>query len=377
MLIRVRKTCFGVQIIVLILVVTLYSCNQDVKETHVNNDKKINNETIETKPAIVKFITPQNNENYRTGDKIPVSVSCTDNKIKFDSVVFTFNGKRIESVDKSPFGIKWNTKDVPTGNQQLTATAYFENTKKESSEITVLFRSDVKPKEYTYRILNTYPHDPEAYTQGLVVDKNVMYEGTGVIGASSLRKLNLKTGEVLKSVSIDNNYFGEGITILGNKIYQVTWQTNIGFIYDKETFRQITTFNYSWEGWGLTTDGKQLIMSDGTEKLYFINPESLTLMSTLNVFDYDKEIMYLNELEYIKGEIWANVYQENFIIRIDPKTGKVTGKIDLTGILDINKVTNKIDVLNGIAYDAIANKIYVTGKLWPKLFEIEVTEKKK
>lgn len=358
-----------------ILLISLYSCNQDIKET---TDNKINtNETIETKPAIVKFNTPQNNEKYRTGDKIPVSVSCTDTKIKFDSVVFTFNGKKTGSTAKEPFEIKWNAAEAPTGNQQITATAFFDKNKKESSTVSVLFLSDIHPKEYTYRTLNTYQHDPEAYTQGLVIEKNIMYEGTGGIGASSLRKVNYKTGEVLKSVSIDHNCFGEGITIIGNKIYQITWQTNIGFVYDKETFKQITTFNYSWEGWGLTTDGKQIIMSDGTEKLYFINPETFTLTSTLYVYDYDKEVLYLNELEYIKGEIWANVYQEDYIVRIDIKTGKVAGKVDLTGIIDKSKVTNKTDVLNGIAYDAASNKIYVTGKLWPSLFEIDITEKKK
>lgn len=365
------------QIAVFTMLATLFSCTQDIKETHENKDKNTNDEAVEIKPAVIKFNTPQNNEKYRTGDKIPVSVSCTDNKIRFDSVIFSFNRKKIGSANQYPFEIQWNASEAPTGNHQITATAYFDKNKKESNDVSILFRSDVQPKEYTYRVLNTYPHDPDAYTQGLVIEKNAMYESTGVIGESTLRKINYKTGEVLKSQSIDHTYFGEGITILGNKIYQITWQSNIGLVYEKETFKQITTFNYSWEGWGITTDGKQLIISDGSEKLYFINPETFTLTATLYVYNYEDEVLSLNELEFIKGEIWANVYQENYIVRIDPKTGKVLGKIDLTGILDMSKVTGKIDVLNGIAYDAVTNKIYVTGKLWPKLFEIEVVEKKK
>lgn len=225
---------------------------------------------------------------------------------------------------------------------------------------------------YGYRVLNTYPHDPDAFTQGLVYKDGLLYEGTGRYGESTLRQVRLETGEVLQSRELPAEYFGEGITLYGDEIFQLTWQSNVGFIYDKSTFELLREFNYPTEGWGLTHNGRCLIMSDGTNVIYFRDPESFAEIGRLQVYDNNGPVIQLNELEYVEGEIYANVWQTDRIARISPDTGQVTGWIDLTGLLDTVTVTTVVDVLNGIAYDAQGDRLFVTGKLWPALFEIEL-----
>ena len=236
---------------------------------------------------------------------------------------------------------------------------------------------------YTYEIVKTYPHDPKAFTQGLVFHNGFLYEGTGGSRArgdnffSSLRKVELETGKVLQKTDLANEYFGEGITILNNKIYQLTWREKTGFVYDLNDFKLLKQFSYAGEGWGLTNDSTNLILSDGTHVLRFINPETFETVRTLAVFDEKgRPLMELNELEYIKGEIWANVWQEDEIVRIDPNTGKLVGRIDLTKLADEQMQSSKdADVLNGIAYDSASDRLFVTGKKWNKLFEIKVNSK--
>lgn len=230
------------------------------------------------------------------------------------------------------------------------------------------------PARYGYRVVASYPHDPDAFTQGLVYVDDALYEGTGRNGQSSLRRTDLESGAVEQIISLDEQYFGEGITVLGDKIYQLTWQSQTGFIYDQENFTQIGEFTYATEGWGLTHDGAQLIMSDGTNILTFLDPGTLAVSGSVAVFDQTTPVMRLNELEYIDGEIFANVWQTNLIARIDPATGQVTGWIDLTGLLPVESLTQPVDVLNGIAYDEKNGRLFVTGKLWPTLFEIELVE---
>ncbi len=225
---------------------------------------------------------------------------------------------------------------------------------------------------YTYHVIRTYPHDPAAYTEGLVLVDGVLYEGTGLVGRSSLRRVHLETGTVLQSRSLPEPYFGEGIAVLDGRIFQLTWKSQIGFVYDRETFEQERTFSYATEGWGLTTDGSRLIMSDGTATLHFLDPKTLRETATLQVEDDRGPVTRLNELEYVDGEVWANVWKSNRIVRIDPASGRVTGVIDLTGILNPNALLSPVDVLNGIAYDAAGDRLFVTGKLWPWLFEIEI-----
>ena len=223
---------------------------------------------------------------------------------------------------------------------------------------------------YTYNIINTYPHDRTAFTQGLVSEDDVLYEGTGQYGHSTLRRVELETGDILQIRELSDQFFGEGITIYGDEIIQLTWQSNVGFVYDKNSFDLLQQFNYATEGWGITHDGTRLIMSDGTSILRFLDPQTFEEIGQLEVFDNDTPITRLNELEYIQGEIYANVWQEDWVVRIAPQTGRVVGWIDLRGLLTAEDRSEPVDVLNGIAYDAEADRLFVTGKWWPKLFEI-------
>ena len=222
-----------------------------------------------------------------------------------------------------------------------------------------------------YRVVNEYPHDRDAFTQGLVYADGVLYEGTGLYGESTLRRVDLESGEVLQSRALDPEYFGEGIALLGDRIYQLTWKTQTAFVYDRESFEPLGTFTYPTEGWGLTTDGGRLIMSDGTSRLVFRDPDTFAEIGGVEVRDGDQPIPYLNELEYVDGEVWANVWQSDVIARIDPATGRVNGWINLAGLLE--RGARQADVLNGIAHDPATGRIFVTGKLWPRLFEIELT----
>jgi glutamine cyclotransferase len=225
---------------------------------------------------------------------------------------------------------------------------------------------------YTYQVVDSYPHDPNAFTQGLVYVDGVLFEGTGRYGQSSLREVDLETGQVQRQIELPEQFFGEGITLLDDRIFQLTWQSQQGFVYDAETFQQLATFTYPTEGWGLTHDGTRLLMSDGTSTLYFLDPQSLQETGRVSVRYGNQPVLRLNELEYIDGEVYANIWQTNTIVRIDPQTGQVVGVIDLTGLLSPADITQPIDVLNGIAYDAANDRLFVTGKLWPKLFEIDL-----
>ena len=229
---------------------------------------------------------------------------------------------------------------------------------------------------YSYKIKNTWPHDRRAYTQGLIFLDGVLWESTGQYGASTLRKVELKTGKVLKQISVPKNYFAEGMTVFRNKVYQLTWQEQKGFIYDPVTFQKQGEFSYTGEGWGLTHNGESLIMSDGTDQIRFLDPSTLQTTRTINVTDRGEPVDQLNELEYIDGEIYANIYQTDRIARIEPKTGKILAWIDLSGLLAVKHRTGGEDVLNGIAYDAQGKRLFVTGKMWPKLFEIEIVKNK-
>lgn len=230
---------------------------------------------------------------------------------------------------------------------------------------------------YGYEIVKVYPHDKNAFTQGLIFVDGHLLEGTGLNGESTLRRVELETGKVLKKIDLEAKYFGEGITQFKDKIYQLTWQHNVGFVYDAKTFERLKTFKYPTEGWGITHDGSKLIMSDGTANLYFIDPETLEQAGKVVVKEGSMPIANLNELEFVNGEVWANVWQTFTIVRIDPKSGKVTGWIDLTGILKQSDLPagHEVDVMNGIAHDAKGDRIFITGKLWPKLYEIKLVKK--
>lgn len=228
---------------------------------------------------------------------------------------------------------------------------------------------------YTYEVVATYPHDPKAYTQGLAIHDGTLYESTGQYGESSLRKVELKKGKVKKKLDVPGQYFAEGMTILNGKIYQLTWQQGKCFVYDLKDFKLESEFSYEGEGWGLTTDGQSLILSDGSNQLRFIDPATFRVTRTLNVTHENEPLGELNELEYIHGEIYANVWKTDRIARIDPKTGRVVAWIEMAGLRPEETLGNVENVLNGIAYDGEHDRLYVTGKRWPKLFEIKLKKK--
>ena len=230
-------------------------------------------------------------------------------------------------------------------------------------------------KRYTYEVVNIFPHDPAAFTQGLVYLDDIFYEGTGRYGQSSLRKVDPATGNVMQQHDLAEEFFGEGIAVVGDAVYQLTWKNGTGFVYDKETFAESRRFSYATEGWGLTFDGQHLIMSDGSATLYFLDPTTLSEVRRIDVTAGGEPVVRLNELEYIDGRVLANIWQTDYIVQIDPASGVVDGVIDLTGLLSqAPPAQSAVDVLNGIAYDGATGRLFVTGKLWPYLFEIRLVE---
>ena len=270
------------------------------------------------------------------------------------------------------------TTSTITYTSTFTSTFTSTNTPTATTAPTTLALPTVlaAPLTYTYQIVAEYPHDPAAFTQGLVYTNGQLFESTGLNGRSSLREVELSTGRVLRSVPLSNELFGEGLTLANGQLFQLTWQNHIGFVYEPDTFDVVRTFTYTHEGWGIAFDGRQLIVSDGTPTLRFLDLDTLTATSQVNVTYHGQPVNELNELEWVHGEVWANIWQTNFIARINPQTGEVTGWIDLTGLLAQSTATpvpnQPVDVLNGIAYDEAHDRLFVTGKLWPRLFEIKL-----
>lgn len=232
-----------------------------------------------------------------------------------------------------------------------------------------------RPHEYTFKVVNVFPHDTAAFTQGLVYHDGFLYEGTGLNGRSQLRKVRLETGEALQHADLSSEFFGEGIAIVGNKVIQLTWQSHVGFVYNLADFKLLRQFSYPGEGWGLTSHGSEIFMSDGSAEIRVLNAATLKEKRRFTVRDGATPIDQLNELEFVEGEIFANIWQTNRIARISPQSGKVVGWIDLTGLLSPVYRRREDAVLNGIAYDAARKRLFVTGKLWPSIFEIQLVPK--
>jgi len=232
-----------------------------------------------------------------------------------------------------------------------------------------------RPREYTFKVINVFPHDSEAFTQGLVYRDGFLYEGTGLNGRSQLRKVRLESGEVVQHTDLSREFFGEGIAIVGNKVIQLTWQSHVGFVYSLADFKLLRQFSYPGEGWGLTSNGNEIFMSDGTAEIRVLNATTLKEKRRFTVRDGATSVNQLNELEYVEGELFANIWQTDRIARISPQSGKVLGWIDLTGLLSPVFRRREDAVLNGIAYDAAHKRLFVTGKLWPSIFEIQLVPK--
>ena len=337
----------------IVLGVISTSCKDD--ENALKNLFSLENSTI--KPIL------------KLEESIDLVLQNKENKT-IDSVIYYINEVKIGSVkgnEKLPFALK----NQKLGNQTIKALVYFEGQNIDLVSGFSIYAS-TEPKILNYKIVNTYPHDINAYTQGFEFYNGVLLEGTGQYRESTLRKTDFKTGKVIEQIKLEDKYFGEGITVLKDKIYQLTWQEKTGFVYDAKTFKLEKTFSFETEGWGITNDGEKLYMSDGTEKIYILNPESLKVEDFINVYTSGSKIDSINEMEWINGKIWANIYQKDVIAIINPKTGTVEHVINCSELK--SKVTQhpEIDAFNGIAYNPTTKTYFVTGKNWDKTFELTI-----
>jgi glutamine cyclotransferase len=324
---------------------------------------------------LIKLVTPKENTSFRLKDPVRVVLDILDKDLLPDSVLLSYDGTVVATLKSSPWEYSIPpAHTVTTGRKSLKVSAYRGGRSQNPVTRFIVIYSDMTPRRYGFKVVHAYPHDAEAFTQGLFYDKGVLFEGTGQKSGSSLREVELQTGKVIRQHSLDPALFGEGITLYRDRIYQVTWEDKVGFIYDKATFNVVNKIFYSTQGWGLTTVNDKIVMSDGSNILAFYEPEMFTMVSRIEVYDNEKKVESLNELEYVNGEIWANIWMSDLIARIDPLSGKVLAYIDLKGILPESDRPHEHDVLNGIAWDKDENRIFVTGKRWPKLFEIRITE---
>ena len=316
------------------------------------------------KKSSFSITTNAKNNTISLGETLNLSLENPKNKT-ITGVTYKIDSKQIDA--------DYNVQDIGLGEHTITAlVTYDETTEEASTKLTIL--NDATPKIYSYKILNEYPHDITSYTQGLEFYDGVLYESTGQYGKSKLRKVDYKTGEILKNINLDSQYFGEGLTILNQKIYQLTWKENIGFIYDIDTFEKTGSFNYgkSKEGWGLCNDGSVIYKTDGSNKIWKLNPDTLAEEDYIQIYTNTGKIDGLNELEFIEGKIYANIYQRNGVLIINPENGAVEGVIDFSPLQKLVTQHPTLDVLNGIAYNPITKTIFVTGKDWDILFEVEV-----
>jgi len=307
---------------------------------------------------------------FTQSDTLEIKISNKKNHL-IDSISFF--------LDQKPIRERLPLKDIPLGKRPLTAIVYSENKKLEYNSLITVF-SNIKPQLYGYTIVNEYPHDKTAYTQGLEFFRDTLYESTGLRGKSSIRKVDYKTGAVINKKALDNVFFGEGITFLNDKLYQLTWQGNIGFQYNPNDFTVERSFNYqqSKEGWGLCNDGEKIYKSDGTHQIWVLDPINQKEISKIQVMTDKIALNKINELEWVAGKIYANTYQykKEVGIIIDPQSGVVEGVIDFSGLKEKVEQIPNLDVLNGIAYNPKRKTFFVTGKNWSKLFEVKISPKK-
>ncbi|WP_298548821.1 glutaminyl-peptide cyclotransferase [uncultured Aquimarina sp.] len=324
----------------------------------------------DTKKKYFSIKTDDNKTKFQLGETVKASI-VNNKKIEIDSVTFFLGTIKLKSASNNTLEEKIDTEKL--GKHLLKAIVYYDG-KEEDVYKKLTFLNNVSPKLYKYKIIAEYPHDQNAFTQGLEFNGDTLYESTGKNGLSSLRKVNYKTGDVIAKTAIDKKYFAEGITIVKDKIIQLTWQSKEGFIYNLNTLEKTGNFSYnkSKEGWGLCNDGKHIYKSDGTEKIWILDPDTLTEKSYIEVTTHKKIKSKFNELEWIEGKIYANTWQKDGIAVINPKNGGLEAVIDLSGLREKVTQHSDLDVLNGIAYKKDTKQLFVTGKNWDKLFEIEI-----
>lgn len=320
----------------------------------------------------LEFVSPASGHRAVYGETVKITLNFPNSTL--DSVVYSIDGTIYEKKQDTA-SLFLDTKEFQFGDRSLTARVYADG-KEEIAYSSIMILPE-SPQNYSFEVVNSYPHATDAFTQGLQYVDGVLYESTGSPGGtdltSSLRRVELTTGKVLQKKEIGGDYFGEGMTIVGDRIAYLTWKHNIGFFFDKKTFEELGRFSYgnSKDGWGLTYDGERLIKSDGSNKLYFLDADSGKELDFVNVYDHNGPVDNLNELEYIEGKVYANIYQKDIIVIIDPETGAIEGQINLVGLYNEDRKQYDNE-LNGIAYDHVGKRLFVTGKLWSKLFEIKL-----
>lgn len=328
--------------------------------------------TTNSETAKLKIELPNGNS-FVSGQTIALKIAA-DNTPLPDSVRAVIDGLSF-MFDKDATDMEIPTTNLTVGQKTIRVEGRLGNGQTAEGRVRVSIKSDIAPERLTYKVIKQLPHNNRYYTQGFEFDGNILYEGTGLEGQSAIYKIDFERQKVLTNINLPDNYFGEGITIMGDKLFQLTWRSCIGFIYNKQTLNRLGEFNYSTEGWGLTNDGKQLIMSDGTEVIHFIDTTTMQEQRRIEVYDTEGPVTALNELEYVDGLIYANIYCTDNIVAIDPETGKVLKIIDMRNLLDASKLQQRVDVLNGIAYQPSTGGWFVTGKLWPKMFQVEFVKK--
>lgn len=361
-------------LLILFVIVAMISCSGS---PGADKDKpagsSVSSTAADTRPAkrLIEVLSPADNSTLSCTDRIIFSVALAAGQPKVDSVQLWVDGMLARTLHTLPSTAELDPAGTP-GRISLRAVAYSQLSRPQTITLYVSALSDLTPVIYRHRVVKSYPHDRRAYTQGLVFDDGFFYEGTGQQGESSLRKVEAETGKVISQVNLDGSLFGEGVAILGERIYQLTWTTKVGFVYEKATLKQINRIYYQTQGWGLTTMGDSLVMSDGTNVIWFLDSD-FNVLSSVEVWDNKGMVDNLNELEMIDGELWANIWQTDRIARIDPLSGKVMGYVELNNLLPREERSQETDVLNGIAWDSAQRRLFVTGKYWPLLFEITVS----
>lgn len=361
-----KKTIIPLFILVLLIPT---ACNKLTKTTKTETKKIEEKEKKHRYDISLKTYKP-NDYTHTVGDSIPFYYT-TNAQTKPDSIKLIVENKTIKVFKNK--ALYWLSSKSKTGNIRLNFMFYWGDSIQQSEMLNIKLKSDIVPEKYTYKVIKTWQHNTKAYTQGLEFDEGILYESTGQYGESMLTKIQLENETVLQSINLPSDVFGEGITILDDKVYQLTWKSSIGYVYDKNTLNKLYEFNYPTDGWGLANNGKELIMSDGTENIYFLDKEYFSEIRRIQVYDNEGLVDNINELEFIDGLVYANIYYTYEIIAFDPENGKVMKKIDLSGIVNHEKEAKKIDVLNGIAFDETKNRLIVTGKWWSKFYHIKIS----
>lgn len=363
-----RKISFFILVLIILL-----SCNspRNGKKSIPGNEKK-------TEVARQFFSIKHSSENpyVSPGMTVHLELGKSEDSLQPDSIAIAINQKRIPAEFLADQSVNFLVPDLNPGSVNVSVSVFYNDSLREIHRLGLKVLSDIEPKLYSFKVVRTYPHDIGAYTQGFEYDNGFFYEGTGNYGESSLRKTIPETGEIQKFRNLPSDIFGEGITRINGKIFQITYRAQVGFVYDENNFNLERKIYYQIrEGWGLTNNGEFILMSDGSHRIYYMDTTYFSVARKIEVFDKKGEVELLNELELIDGVLYANRYTTREIVMIDPQTGKLLGRIDMTDILDKADEHPKIDYFNGIAYDKNDNRIFVTGKYWNKVYQVEFIPK--